>query len=212
VKNILCRYDCAIFTSNPFAKQTFFPGVSREDLEEELVGICAINALALRLVVGMGFERRFLRQRKARGVWAWLQRPEPLRHFSDLHRPYHEWREFIIIAADTTHRRESEEAHGYAKCGGHVRCPWCITVYRREVAAALAICSHLMTRYAATEIINRERHAVAEERVKAQLPKLQAMIDEDPETAKNIGVSMVEHMLGAIASRSRQVVERGAYQ
>jgi hypothetical protein len=72
----LDRWNRGIFAYSPFVRQiSFFSGMSREDLEEQMVGLCAVNPLALRLVVGLGFRASFLSQRR---VWEWLQRPQAL--------------------------------------------------------------------------------------------------------------------------------------
>jgi hypothetical protein len=154
----LDHWERAVFVYSPFVRPTSsFSGAPREYLEEEMVGLCAVNRLALRLVVGLGFNPYFLRHRPARGVWKWLLRPEATRRFSDLHHPPREWRDLIVVAADTQHRDERAAAHGIvdercdSPCSGHPRCPWCILVYRREAATALAIGAHLMRAYDADQ-------------------------------------------------------------
>jgi hypothetical protein len=131
-------------------------------------------------------------------VWGWLITPQPLRNKAFSQR--------VVLGCDQMRRDLHEGLDGYNE----------IELFQIETGTALAAAIHLMLLYGATELIQRERrrrlHAVAEQRVKATLPKLRALIDAEPEAVKDMATSMIEYMLRNCVLASRQVVEKGAYQ
>jgi hypothetical protein len=197
VKNILCRYNCAIFSSNPFTAAALLD-VPRKEIEYTLVKACCVNPHAFHLVRALGFKRKCLEHENPRKIWGWLITPLPLRN--------KQFSERVARFTNQMRRDLHEGLDGYNK----------VELFQIETGTALAAAIHLMLLYGASELIQHERrrrlHAVAAQRVRAQLPKLRALIDTEPEAVKTIATSMVEHMLRNCARASRQVVEKGAYR
>ena len=87
----------------------------QQTLERQLIRTCMVNAEALRLIRGLGFESQFLSARTEKTVWWWLCTPPPLRPRG-------------MFEHDELHEGARDE----------------IEAFRKEVTTALMIGSHLM--------------------------------------------------------------------
>jgi hypothetical protein len=161
--SILDRRNPAVFISSPFRRpMASFPGISRERLEEDLVGLCAVNPLAMRLVEGAGFRPYFLKSRPARGVFKWLLCPPAQRR-----NLYPHPQRLLVVGADVQYCDAMVATHGVghehrdAPCDGPAHCPWCAMVYRREATTALNIACHLMRAYDAAQQRDRRWRELA---------------------------------------------------
>jgi hypothetical protein len=114
--DILDRWDRNIFMRSPHAEAPCLCDLApQQTLERQLIRTCMVNAEALRLIRGLGFESQFLSARTEKTVWWWLCTPPPLRPRGMF---------------------EHDELHGGARDE--------IEVFRKEVTTALMIGSYLM--------------------------------------------------------------------
>ena len=78
--SILDRYDRHVYASDPFIlTQCLCGNKSRAQIEYMIVRCCAINPEAFRLVHGLDFSERYLKEKSPRRMWRWLNEPQPLR-------------------------------------------------------------------------------------------------------------------------------------